>query len=129
MPTKKAPNKIIRGIVEEVVMEYGNIKSIFNLNNIVNKRLKRDGYKCSYSVLKREVFKIKNIETRVLYRKGKISNTDKVCPVCNHQMIEIKNKTLDKSDNIILFFRCQTCGFRKERWSTVPRIYLFKYKP
>lgn len=59
-------------------------------------------------------------------REGSPNKILKGCPVCNHQLKQIKNLTI-WGGKVTIEFQCQHCGYWTGKKKRVPTRYIFHY--
>lgn len=115
--------------VQKVFRKYHTVVSQQRLKDLVEKELhsKKKQYHVSEPRLRRLVLQSGQVVAEIHTREGDPEKILHKCPVCNHVLQRVKNKTIYGGE-VTLELRCSLCGYWTGKKKKIPTLYVFHLK-
>ena len=119
IPKKRVVSEVIR----EAITEAGEIKSLNELTDRANRRLKK--IDAEYKLSSARCREISASSSNMSIILGKKEYRGRDCPVCDGEIDSLMDRTIDGT----IYpsgFRCGRCGYYSKRYLRIPVRYFFK---
>ncbi|MEM5772646.1 MAG: hypothetical protein QXL86_00220 [Candidatus Aenigmatarchaeota archaeon] len=126
---KIAEESKVMEAVREILKRRLKVESQEELAELVLKKLRKEdkSYSLSPIRVKRIALKIPEIEVKAKTKKTlKLPKIDK-CPICESSIEPVKIKNLLNRD-IIIGYKCSSCGYQSDLEAFMPMKYIFILK-
>ncbi len=129
MPYKIPSNEEVLRAIKNVMNNYGVINSQMKLKELVERDLKETDKKYRVSPQRLRVLALSsdNVRVEIHCRDSDEKKSTTKCPVCNHKMKLVKNKTIFNGV-VIIGHECTHCPYWTGMKRRIPTRYVFTIK-
>jgi hypothetical protein len=122
-------DKQIQRALKKIFSKRRTVNAQVKLKNLVEKELKTKDkkYGVSNSRLRNIAINSHFIELEIHSREGDPHKTMNKCPVCWHNLKNVKNLTIWGGE-VTIEFRCDNCGYWTGKKKRIPTRYVFHIK-
>jgi len=115
--------------LKKVLQKYRTIQSQYKLREIILKELntKKQKYGVSQARLRNIAINSDFVKLEIHSREGDPKKLMTKCPVCKHNLKNVKNQTI-WGGKVTLEFKCNHCGYWTGKKKRIPTQYVFHQK-